>query len=198
MTQSNIQPSSGNVFVDLGFSEGEAAVLALRADLMGRLRLLVQREGWTQEQAAKRFGVEQSRVSDLMRGKWEKFSLDMLITLAARAGQKVAMASAISPSTQFDESESTHHNVVEIFNNQGFLMSTVNFSVPEDVKNAFNTVFEGQNKSAVIADLMREAVEREQRRKQHCNAVDRILANRINAPRFSEAEFNAAREEGRD
>ena len=64
-------------------------------------------------------------------------------------------------------------------------------------KNAFNTVFEGHNKSAVIADLMRDAVEREQRRKQHCSAVDRILANRINAPRFSEAEFNAARDEGR-
>jgi metal-responsive CopG/Arc/MetJ family transcriptional regulator len=91
----------------------------------------------------------------------------------------------------------THHNIVEIFNNQGFLMSTVNFSVPEDVKNAFNTVFEGQNKSAVIADLMREAVEREQRRQQHCSAVERILASRINAPRFSEAEFNAAREEAR-
>jgi predicted XRE-type DNA-binding protein len=79
------------VFLDLGFSEGEASVLALRADLMGRLRLLVQQEGWTQEQAAKRFGVTQSRVSDLVRGKWEKFSLDMLITLAARAGQKVAL-----------------------------------------------------------------------------------------------------------
>ena len=76
-------------------------------------------------------------------------------------------------------------------------MATVNFSVPEEVKDAFNTVFDGQNKSAVIADLMREAVEREQRRKRHCSAVDRILANRINAPRFSEPEFRAAREEGR-
>jgi hypothetical protein len=80
-------------------------------------------------------------------------------------------------------------------------MSTVNFSVPEDIKIAFNTVFEGQNKSAVIADLMRDAVEREQRRKQHRSAVDRILANRtdarMRAPRFSEAEFRAAREEGR-
>jgi hypothetical protein len=101
------------------------------------------------------------------------------------------------PRWEFDESELTLHNVVEIFNNKGLFMSTVNFSVPEDVKNAFNTVFEGQNKSAVIADLMRDAVEREQRRKQHCSAVDRILANRINAPRFSEAEFNAARDEGR-
>ena len=91
MTESNIQPSSGNVFLDLGFADGDAAVLALRADLMGRLRLLVQQEGWTQDQAAKRFGVSQSRVSDLVRGKWKKFSLDMLITLAARAGQKVAI-----------------------------------------------------------------------------------------------------------
>ncbi len=84
--------SSGNVFVDLGFTPGEAAVLALRADLMGRLRLLVAQEGWTQAQAAERFGVTQSRVSDLVRGKWEKFSLDMLITLAARAGRKVELA----------------------------------------------------------------------------------------------------------
>ena len=82
-------------------------------------------------------------------------------------------------------------------NNQGFITATVNFSVPEDIKNVFNTVFEGQNKSAVIADLMRDAVEREYRRKQHCSAVDRILANRVNAPRFSEAAFRAAREEGR-
>ena len=66
-------------------------MLALRADLMGRLRLLVQNEGWTQAQAAQRFGIAQSRVSDLVRGKWDKFSLDMLITLAARAGQKVVL-----------------------------------------------------------------------------------------------------------
>ena len=39
-------------------------------------------------------------------------------------------------------------------------MPTVNFSVPDDVKDAFNTTFEGQNKSAVIAELMREPVTR--------------------------------------
>ena len=89
-----ITASSGNVFVDLGFAPGEAAVLALRADLMARLRLLVETEGWTQAEAASRFGIAQSRVSDLVRGKWEKFSLDMLITLAARAGRKVELAMA--------------------------------------------------------------------------------------------------------
>jgi hypothetical protein len=97
----------------------------------------------------------------------------------------------------FDGTHFTQHHVVESFNNRGAIMPTVNFSVPEDIKNAFNTVFAGQNKSAVIADLMRDAVEREQRRKQHCSAVERILANRQNAPRFSEAQLRAAREEGR-
>jgi predicted XRE-type DNA-binding protein len=94
MQSDKLTPSSGNVFIDLGFGPGEAAVMALRADLMGRLRLLVQDEGWTQAQAAQHFGIAQSRVSDLLRGKWEKFSLDMLITLAARAGRKVELAMA--------------------------------------------------------------------------------------------------------
>ena len=89
-----VSVSSGNIFVDLGFALDDAAVLALRADLMARLRLLVETEGWTQAEAASRFGIAQSRVSDLVRGKWEKFSLDMLITLAARAGRKVELAMA--------------------------------------------------------------------------------------------------------
>ena len=92
MATKNMTASSGNVFTDLGFAPGEAAVMGLRADLMGRLRLLVQTEGWTQAQAAEHFGIAQSRVSDLVRGKWNKFSLDMLITLAARAGHKVELA----------------------------------------------------------------------------------------------------------
>jgi len=76
-------------------------------------------------------------------------------------------------------------------------MSTVNFSVPDDVKEAFNATFQGQNKSAVIADLMREAVERAQARQRHVSTIDRILARRANAPRISEADFHAARNEGR-
>ena len=42
--------------------------------------------GWTQQEAAEKLGIGQSRVSDLMRGKWDKFSLDMLITLTTRTG----------------------------------------------------------------------------------------------------------------
>lgn len=78
--------SSGNVFADLGFPPEEAAILAMRADLMAQLRLVVEKRNWTQVEAAKVLGISQSRVSDLMRGKWDKFSLDMLVTLATRAG----------------------------------------------------------------------------------------------------------------
>ena len=83
-----VTKSSGNVFVDLGFPPEEAMLLAMRADLMVRLRLLIEDRGWTQVHAASEFGISQSRVSDLKRGKWEKFSLDGLLTLAARAGLK--------------------------------------------------------------------------------------------------------------
>ena len=44
---------------------------------------------------------------------------------------------------EFGESDLTPHNFVEILNNQRLAMATVNFSLPEDIKNAFNTVFEG-------------------------------------------------------
>ncbi|NWG75899.1 MAG: hypothetical protein HXY24_15075, partial [Rubrivivax sp.] len=54
-------------------------------------------------------------------------------------------------------------------------MGTVNFSVPDDVKAAFNETFAGQNKSAIIADLMREAVERARRRQRSRAAIDRLL-----------------------
>lgn len=47
---------------------------------MNDLRLYIEQEKLTQQQAAKLLGITQSRVSDLVRGKWEKFSLEMLIT----------------------------------------------------------------------------------------------------------------------
>jgi predicted XRE-type DNA-binding protein len=83
--------SSGNVFADLGFSAEEAAVLAMRAELIAELREAIANKGWTQVQAASELRIGQSRVSDLLRGRREKFSLDMLVTLAMRAGCKVGL-----------------------------------------------------------------------------------------------------------
>lgn len=76
-------------------------------------------------------------------------------------------------------------------------MSTVNFSVPEDVKAAFNATFAGQNKSSIIADLMREAVERAQRRKLSVAAYKRISKRRAHAPVLTIAQVRSAREEDR-
>ena len=86
-----ITESTGNVFVDLGFEPGEAAILHMRAKLMSDLREVIDSSGMTQTQAAEKLGIAQSRVSDLMRGKWEKFSLEMLITLEARGGRAVTV-----------------------------------------------------------------------------------------------------------
>ena len=76
-------------------------------------------------------------------------------------------------------------------------MTTVNFSVPDDVKEAFNAAFQGRNKSAIIAELMREAVEREQRKKRAREAEARILERRAFAPEITESELRLAREHGR-
>ena len=86
--------SSGNVFVDLGYSPDEAAILQMRADLMADLRKFIKAKRLTQAKAAQILGVSQSRVSDLIRGKWERFSLEMLIALATRAGIRVTLKRA--------------------------------------------------------------------------------------------------------
>ena len=81
-----VTKGSGNVFVDLGFDKAEAEVMALRTEVMIRLEQYLKAQGWTQAEAARRLGITQPRVSRLMKGKWEDFSLDMLLTLAARVG----------------------------------------------------------------------------------------------------------------
>lgn len=86
-----ITESSGNVFIDLGFEPEEAAILQMRAKLMNDLREYIRTSELTQAEAAERLGIAQSRVSDLVRGKWEKFSLEMLIALESRIGRRVVV-----------------------------------------------------------------------------------------------------------
>ena len=73
--------SSGNVFIDLGYSPDEAAILQMRADLMADLRKFIKAKRLTQAKAAEILGVSQSRVSDLIRGKWEKSASKCLLPL---------------------------------------------------------------------------------------------------------------------
>ena len=83
------QRGSGNVFRDVGFRQPEAENLLLRAQLMSEIREAAR--GMTQSEAAKRFGVTQPRVNDLLRGKIDKFSLDALVNMLAKAGMRVEL-----------------------------------------------------------------------------------------------------------
>jgi predicted XRE-type DNA-binding protein len=85
-----IQASSGNVFSDLGFSPEEAQNLKVRSDLMIELAKLIEAKGLTQAAAAKLLGVTQPRVSDLVRGKIDRFSVDSLIEMLGHAGASVS------------------------------------------------------------------------------------------------------------
>jgi predicted XRE-type DNA-binding protein len=69
----------------------EAENLKLRSALMIALKEHIERQGWTQREAARRFGVTQPRVSDLMRGKIDLFGLDTLVNMAGAAGLHVEM-----------------------------------------------------------------------------------------------------------
>jgi predicted XRE-type DNA-binding protein len=81
-----ITPSSGNVFADLGIGDDEAEHLRLRSTLMIEVRKLIEERKLTQAEAAKFFGVTQPRISNLVRGRIDLFSIDTLVGMLARAG----------------------------------------------------------------------------------------------------------------
>jgi len=79
----------GNVFRDLGFSKPEAENLKIRTDLMIRLSKVIEGRRLTQAQAATLFGVTQPRISDLVRGKIDRFSIDTLVAMLGHAGIRI-------------------------------------------------------------------------------------------------------------
>ena len=87
--ENEITPSSGNVFDDLGFEGGEAENLRVRAQLMAPLERYVRERRITQEEAAEELGTTQARISDLVNGKIQSFSIDALINMLDRAGLAV-------------------------------------------------------------------------------------------------------------
>jgi hypothetical protein len=85
--------------------------------------------------------------------------------------------------------------IVETFNNGLSAMATMNFSVPDDVKEAFNEAFEGENKSAVITRLMRRAIEEKERTQRAQGLVERLRQIRANSRPMTDEEIRRAREE---
>ena len=83
----HVTPAGRSVFYDL-FPPEKAAEMEMRAQLLIGLEHWLERSRITQVEAAKVLGVTQARVSDLKRGKIDRFSMDLLVRLAARAGLK--------------------------------------------------------------------------------------------------------------
>jgi len=76
-------------------------------------------------------------------------------------------------------------------------MATVNFSVPADVKEAFDKAFGRENKSAVLTELMRQAIEERQRRRRRVRIVEKLLALRTRTRRVTDSTIRTARKRGR-
>lgn len=72
-------------------------------------------------------------------------------------------------------------------------MTTVNFSIPEDIKREFNELFAGENKSAVLTQLLRDAIESRKRARRRSAAVERILQLRETAPTATDKQRRQAR-----
>lgn len=78
-----------NMFRDIGFNDSESANLEARARLMICLEKEIKRLKLTQAQASVELGVTPPRISELLHGKINKFSLDLLVVYLARLGKGV-------------------------------------------------------------------------------------------------------------
>src|SRR5260370_9191783 len=71
-----VEAGSGNVFADLGFRDAEERLL--KAKLATKIAQLIEKKGWTQAQTAERTGLDQPKVSHLLRAGLSGFSADRL------------------------------------------------------------------------------------------------------------------------
>jgi predicted XRE-type DNA-binding protein len=67
----------------------QAANLRARAELMHKIEAHLKKHAWTEAEAARRCGVTQPRINDLLRGRLSRFSLDALVNIATALGCRV-------------------------------------------------------------------------------------------------------------
>jgi predicted XRE-type DNA-binding protein len=80
-----------NIWDAIAKTPEEAKILTMRSELMLAIKKHVKTSGVTQAQAAELLGLTQPRMSDLLRGKFHKFNLEMLMTLAEKCGIKLTL-----------------------------------------------------------------------------------------------------------
>ena len=87
----HITPKGGNIFEDLGFEPREAAKLKIKAQLMCQISEWIKEKQLKQEEASSLLQVTRPRVSDVMRGKAGKFTIDALVDMLERTGKHVSV-----------------------------------------------------------------------------------------------------------
>ena len=88
MTKSKTD-SYASVWDAITDTPAEAVNLRLRSELMDKITALIQKNSWTQLEAARHCSVTQPRINELLRGRISRFSLDALVNIAAHLGQRV-------------------------------------------------------------------------------------------------------------
>jgi predicted XRE-type DNA-binding protein len=87
-----ITESNENVFKDLGFSAVQSDKLAIKSYLMMQIEFFIKNKGMTQAQASQLMNVSRPRISDIMRGKIDKFTIDALVDMLTKAGHQITLS----------------------------------------------------------------------------------------------------------
>ncbi len=95
-----VEKSSGNVFLDLGFDEAEAAELLAKAKLSLELQRVIRARGLTQEQAATLCGTDQPTLSKVLSGRMTSISMDQLTRWLNALGRSVEIKSSAPAARQ--------------------------------------------------------------------------------------------------
>lgn len=92
------EESSGNVFADLGIENPEEALA--KSELARQIAKLIKKKKLTQKRAAEILGIDQPKISALIRGRLRSFSLERLIRFLNELGQDVSIMISPAPATE--------------------------------------------------------------------------------------------------
>jgi len=87
----HITSENSNIFEDLGFNPREATKLKIKAQLMCQISEWIKEKQLQQEEASDLLHVTRPRLSDVMKGKSDRFTIDALIDMLERTGKHVTV-----------------------------------------------------------------------------------------------------------
>ena len=95
MSEIAIEPGSGNVYSDLGFSDAEE--MLVKAQLTARISEILAERGWTQQHAGKVLGIPQPKLSKMLRGQFRGISEAKMLDCLTRLGHNIQIVISAYP-----------------------------------------------------------------------------------------------------